>query len=347
MWQGLLAGLESVEASRERRQERDFRERQFESSEARAQEQLQMARDTLALNRQKMLASLYPHLKKETGNSSDLAESVSILGGLFGSDSDVVERVLSSGNAAGAKRLATNVSNAYTAAAQQGRGDEFLEYIKNTIINDAVIDPAQTGRMDFSNVNELFGENIEETLSGLGLDLETTTPGSIVFRPPVYQPIATEQDLNLIEKRIAQSAKDMAFSERRNIDKGLAQINIRLQKAGLDPNEEDLLRQSQMTLGERRRSVDEALDLATGDLPVYNELFSLFGTPSLEFATKGPSAVDPERLSPTFTSSLSSVPISVVSESQAHMLYEIGVIKPGDLVLMEGRRFRYTKGTED
>jgi hypothetical protein len=333
MWEGLYTGLQNIRAKEEREMDREEARRIREEDMAFRREQFQFQQDTA---RRQMITDLYPLMKERSAAALKLSSQASILRGYLG-DSPIIDTLVSTGNSEAVGRVIDNLEEGYLAAQKEGMGDEYLETWRTTLENDARITGATQGGIDFS----LFeGVVTPEDLTALGLPTSFTTPGRIEVAPVIYQPRATLEDFNQIERSIASVAEQRARTEKSRIDSAIDRISTELRSTDIDPNRETLLRESQTTLMDRRQTIDGAIDLASGDNPSYFDLLNLYGNAATQVVVeRSPRQVDLNLLSPAFTEAVSGIPITVTSADQAELFYRSGVIGENDMVMYNGRQY--------
>jgi hypothetical protein len=333
MWQGILQGLmladeerarkEGIEESRRMREEDiAFRREQFEFQQADA--------------RRRMIAELYPKLREQSAAASELSNQASILRGYLG-DSPVVDTLVGTGNSEAVSRVISSLEAGYEAAQEEGRGEDYIQAWRTTLENDARITGATQGEIDFS----LFeGVVSPEDLTSLGLPTSFTRPGTIEVAPVIYQPAATPEDLNVVERRIASTAIEQGNREMQRLDRASAQIAAMLDNPSLDPETESALRADLITVGDRRRMVEGALDDATGDRPSFSGILSIFGNSATDrVLSSSTRRIDPNSLTPAFTEISSGQPITVTSPDQAQRFFDLGIITENDTIMYNGQQF--------
>lgn len=330
-WRGVLQGLQMYDEAKAAREERELREEQFRID-------AENAREALNLRRQQMVVDLLPTLRESQTNSSALANLGARLQGYFGTDSPIVNRLLSSGDVEGIERVLSNVENGYVAAQEEGRGADFLETVRISLENEAEIRPATTGELDTTLIEQLLGQSLEEV--GLPIETTYTIPGSVVARPTIYQPSATLEDLTRVEERIAASAVDEANDELSRLRRGASEINQQLQRPNIDADLEASLRADLAYLGDRMQIVENAIDDTTGDNPSYFGILGLYGNQATqEVIATSTRRLDESSLRPTFRENLSRSPIVIVSPEQAQRFFELGIITERDVISYNGQEY--------
>jgi hypothetical protein len=333
MWQGILQGLmladeerarkEGIEESRRMREEDvAFRREQFEFQQADA--------------RRRMIAELYPKLREQSAAASELSNQASILRGYLG-DSPVVDTLVGTGNSEAVSRVISSLEAGYEAAQEEGRGEDYIQAWRTTLENDARITGATQGEIDFS----LFeGVVSPEDLTSLGLPTTFTRPGTIEVAPVIYQPAATPEDLNVVERRIASTAVEQGNREMQRLDRASAQITAMLDDSSLDPDRQTALRADLVAIGDRRRMVEGALDDTKGDRPSFSGILSIFGNSATDrVLSSSTRRIDPNSLTPAFTEVSSGQPITVTSPDQAQRFFDLGIITENDTIMYNGQQF--------
>lgn len=332
MWQGILQGMMLAdeersererleEARRIREEDVAFRERQFSASQE--------------IARRQMIADLYPRMRELSVNSSALAEQASILSGYFPNNPEIVERLRGTGNTEAIQRVIDSVEAGYIKAQEDGMGQEYLDAWATTISNNARITGATQGELDFS----LFEDVVTpEDLTALGLPTSFTVPGRIEVAPVIYQPRATIEELNAIERRIANTAVEQGNREMLRLREATARINEMLSNPNLDSTTEASLRSALASIVDRQMVIEGALDATKGDRPVYSDILNIFGSSATDAVISSSTRrVDRESLSPAFNEATSAQPVVVVSPTHLQILYETGVINDDSVILYEGQ----------
>lgn len=350
MWQGMLEGLKMVEEEqrlekeREERKaeleaERAFRERQYQENREFRERQFaadqEAAAAGLQLQRQRLGIELYPLLRENSTNSSELATLGNELQGYFGEDSPIVTSLIGSGDVEGVSRVLGDIRTGYQAAQEEGRGQQFLETVRVTLENEAVIEAARVGELDSDALQQAIGMSLDE----IGLPTTYTIPGSVVAPPIVHQPRGNIEDITQIEERIGEISADLAREEVQRLQRSLARINDFLTSGNI-PEEvtETDLRQAQITAGDRLRLITDALDSASGENASYFDLRGIYGTNvTQEVLATSTKAVSEESLSPVFRGSLGVYPVAITSEAHARTLLISGAIVPSTPILYEGQ----------
>lgn len=330
MWEGLYLGMQNIRERREREMDREEARRIREEDMAFRREQFQFQQDQA---RRQMIADLYPRIRELSVNSSALAEQSSILSGYFPNNPEIVERIRGTGNTEAIQRIIDSVEAGYIKAQEDGMGQEYLDAWATTIANNANITGATQGELDFS----LF-ENVvsPEDLTALGLPTSFTVPGRIEVAPVIYTPLLTPEETNAIENRIGRVAMDNGNIEIQRIDSALANISAQLQSSNIDENTRTLLETSQVTLMDRRQRVESALEAASGDRATYSDILGIYGNTAVEQILANNPRASIDALSPAFSEAMSRQPLAVVSEAQAQLFYDMGIIREGDLILIDG-----------
>ena len=333
MWEGLYTGLQNIRAREEREMEREEARRIREEDIAFRREQFQFQQDQA---RRQMLVELYPRMQELSANSSTLASQASVLRGYLG-DSPIVDTLTSTGNAEAVQRVIDSLESGYLAAQEEGRGDEYIETWRTTLENDARITEATQGQIDFS----LFEDVVTpEDLTSLGLPTTFTVPGTIEVAPVIYQPAATIEDLNAVERRITSVAVEQGNSEIQRLDRASAQITAMLDNPSLDPETESALRADLISIGDRRMMVEGALDDATGDRPVAASILGIYGNSATErVLSSSTRRIDPQSLTPAFTEITSGQPITVTSPDQAQRFFDLGISTENDTIMYNGQQY--------
>jgi hypothetical protein len=332
MWEGLYLGMQGIRERRDREMDREEARRIREEDMAFRREQFE-AQQRIA--RQGVIRELYPEIQKRSAAASQLASQASILRGYLG-DSPIIDTLRASGNPEAVERVISSLEAGYEAAQEEGRGDEFLQLYKTTLENDYRISEATTGEIDFSLFNNVVSP---EDFTSLGLPTTFTIPGAVEGRPVVYQPTATIEDLNAVERRIANAAVERGSQEIERLDRSITRINSML-NTDIDPNTEQELRSDLITLGDRRMMIEGVLDETKGDNPSYAGILSIYGNDMVERVLgSGPRRIDPAQLSPSFTDLTSRQPITIVSPEQAQRFFELGVITETDTILYNGQQY--------
>jgi hypothetical protein len=330
-WRGVLQGLQMYDEARAAREDRELREEQFRID-------AENAREALNLRRQQMVIDLLPTLRESQTSSSALANLGARLQGYFGTDSPIVDRLLSSGDVEGIERVLSNVEDGYVAAQEEGRGDDFLETVRISLENEAEISPATVGELDTSLIEELLGQSLEEV--GLPIETTYTIPGSVSVRPTIYQPSATLEDLTRVEQRIAATAVDEANDELLRLRRGTADITERLQDPSLDADTQAALQEDLIYLGDRMQTVENAIDDTTGNNPSYFNILGLYGNQAVQdVIATSTRRLDENSLRPTFRENLSRAPIMITSPDQAQRFFELGIITERDVILYNGQEY--------
>jgi hypothetical protein len=333
MWEGLYTGLQNIRAREEREMDREEARRIREEDIAFRREQFNFQQ---ADARRRMIAELYPELRKQSAAASELSNQASILRGYLG-DSPVVDTLVGTGNSEAVSRVISSLEAGYEAAQEEGRGEDYIQAWRTTLENDARITGATQGEIDFS----LFeGVVSPEDLTSLGLPTSFTRPGTIEVAPVIYQPAATPEDLNVVERRIASTAIEQGNREMQRLDRASAQIAAMLDNPSLDPETESALRADLITVGDRRRMVEGALDDATGDRPSFSGILSIFGNSATDrVLSSSTRRIDPNSLTPAFTEISSGQPITVTSPDQAQRFFDLGIITENDTIMYNGQQF--------
>jgi hypothetical protein len=282
-----------------------------------------------------MIADLYPRMKELSANTSKLTEQTSILSGLFPDYPEIVETLRNTGNTEAIQRVIEDVRAGYIKASEDGMGQEYLETWANTIANNARITEATQGELDFS----LF-ENVvsPEDLTSLGLPTTFTRPGTIEVAPVIYQPRATIEDLNALDRRIANTAIGLGNTEMRRLRDATARISSLLSTVS-DPNERSNLESALAAIGDRQMMIEVAIDDTKGDNPSFEGISNIYGTTARDFViNSSPRAVDINSISPAFRENISSQPVVVVSPTHLQVLFESGVINNDSVILYEGQQ---------
>lgn len=338
MWQGILQGMQMIEEKKRLDEEQAFRREQFEFTR-------ENARQSLALQRQRMLADLLPDLTATEIDSSELADLGTQLSGIFGEDSPVVSSIISSGNTEDASRILEAVRENYAAAQEQGRGDEYLRTV-SVAFDNIEVRPSTTGRIDTTMVEQLLGQSLEAI--GVDLDLTRTIPGSVPFEVPTYQPTATLDDLNRTENRIVSVARDRANQELARIRAATARINSTLASASVDSDTEEALRQDLTALTDRSMQITDAIETASGDNADASGLLRIYGTDARDSVLASSTVnVNVSSLSPTFQENIERAPIVVQDAEQAQRYFEMGIITEADVITFNGRTYSVADLIED
>lgn len=333
MWQGILQGYMMDVERRERETEREEARRIREEDMAFRREQFSWQQ---AQAHRQMVADLYPRLREQSAAASQLAEQGSILRGYLG-DSPIVDTLISTGNAEAVGRVLSDLEAGYEAAQEEGRGEDYIQAWRTTLENDARITGATQGEIDFS----LFeGVVSPEDLTSLGLPTTFTRPGTIEVAPVIYQPAATIEDLNAVERRIANTAVEQGNREMQRIDRATAEITAMLDDPTVDSNTQDALRADLAALGDRRMMVEGALDDATGDRPSFSSILSIYGNSATDrVLSSSTRRIDPQSLTPAFTEITSGQPITVTSPDQAQRFFDLGIITENDTIMYNGQQY--------
>jgi len=334
MWQGILQGMmladeekarkEGIEETRRMREEDvAFRREQFEFQQAQAHRQ--------------MITELYPLMRDRSAAASKLNGQRSILSGYFSDQPELVDKIINTGNTEAISRVIQNLEENFEAASLDGQGEQYLQTWATTVMNSSRFTEATPGEIDFS----LFeGVVSPEDLTSLGLPTTFTRPGTIEVAPVIYQPAATPEDLNVIERRIANTAIEQGNREMQRLDRASAQITAMLDNSSLDPETESALRADLITVGDRRRMVEGALDDATGDRPSFSGVLSIFGNSATDrVLSSSTRRIDPNSLTPAFTEVSSGQPITVTSPDQAQRFFDLGIITENDTIMYNGQQF--------
>lgn len=333
MWQGILQGMMLADEERARKEGIEETRRMREEDVAFRREQFAFQQAQAHRN---MITELYPLLRERSAAASELTNQGSILRGYLG-DSPIVDTLVSTGNAEAVGRVISSLESGYEAAQEEGRGEEYIQAWRTTLENDARITEATQGEIDFS----LFeGVVSPEDLTSLGLPTTFTRPGTVEVAPIVYQPTATIEDLNAVERRIASTAIQQGNAEKERIDRASAQIAAMLDDPSLDPDRQDALRADLITLTDRRMMVENALDDATGDSPAFSSILSIYGNSATDrVISSSPRRIDPSSLTPAFTEAASGQPITVTSPDQAQRFFDLGLITENDTIMYNGQQY--------
>ena len=334
VWEGLYLGMQNIREREERQAEREETRRIREEDVAFRREQFNWQQ---AEARRRMIADLYPQLREQSANTSKLIEQTSTLSGLFPDYPEIVETIRSTGNTEAIQRVIDDVRSGFIEASKDGMGQQYLETWANTIANNARITEATQGELDFS----LF-ENVvtPEDLTSLGLPTTFNRPGTIEVAPVIYQPRATIEDLNAVERRIANTAVEQGNSEKQRIDRASARITTMLDNSSLDAETQDALRADLIALTDRRMMIEGALDEATGDRPSFSGILSIYGNSATDrVVSSSPRRIDPNSLSPAFTELTSRQPVTVTSPDQAQRFFDLGIITENDTIMYNGQQY--------
>lgn len=333
MWQGILQGLMLADEERARKEGIEETRRMREEDVAFRREQFAFQQQQA---RQNMITELYPLMRDRSAAASELSNQASILRGYLG-DSPVVDTLVGTGNSEAVSRVISSLEAGYEAAQEEGRGEDYIQAWRTTLENDARITGATQGEIDFS----LFeGVVSPEDLTSLGLPTTFTRPGTIEVAPVIYQPAATPEDLNVIERRIASTAVEQGNREMQRLDRASAQITAMLDDPSLDPDRQTALRSDLVAVGDRRRMVEGALDEATGDRPSFSGILSIFGNSATDrVLSSSTRRIDPNSLTPAFTEISSGQPITVTSPDQAQRFFDLGIITENDTIMYNGQQF--------
>jgi len=283
-----------------------------------------------------MIADLYPRLQEQSAAASELASQVGILRSYLG-DSPIVDRLRSTGNTGAIQRVIASLEDGYEEAQREGQGEAYIQAWRTTLENDARITEATQGEIDFS----LFeGVVTPEDLTSLGLPTTFNRPGTIEVAPVIYQPAATIEDLNAVERRIANTAVEQGNSEKQRIDRASARITTMLDNSSLDAETQDALRADLIALTDRRMMIEGALDEATGDRPSFSGILSIYGNSATDrVVSSSPRRIDPNSLSPAFTELTSRQPVTVTSPDQAQRFFDLGIITENDTIMYNGQQY--------
>lgn len=329
VWEGLYLGMQGIRERRDREMDREEARRVREEDMAFRREQFQFQQDQA---RRQMVVDLYPILRDRSAAASELSSQASILRGYLG-DSPIVDTLVGTGNTEAVSRVISSLEEGYEAAQRDGMGDEYLQTWRSTLENDARITGATETDIDFS----LFeGVVTPEDLTALGLPTSFNVPGRVEVAPVIYTPLLTPEETNAIENRIGRVAMDNGNIEIQRIDSALANISAQLQSSNIDENTRTLLETSQVTLMDRRQKVESALDAASGDRATYSDILGIYGNTAVEQILANNPRASIDSLSPAFSEAMARQPLAVVSEDQARLFYDMGIIREGDLILIDG-----------
>jgi hypothetical protein len=333
MWKGILQGMMLVDEERARKEGIEETRRMREEDMAFRREQFSFQQ---AQAHRQMVADLYPKLREQSAAASQLADQASILRGYLG-DSPIVDTLVGTGNTEAVSRVLSSLEAGYEAAQEEGRGEDYIQTWRTTLENDARITGATQGEIDFS----LFeGVVSPEDLTSLGLPTTFTRPGTIEVAPVIYQPAATIEDLNAVERRIANTAVEQGNREMQRLDRASAQITAMLDNPSLDPETESALRADLITVGDRRRMVEGALDETKGDRPAFSGILSIYGNSATDrVLSSSTRRIDPQSLTPAFTEITSGQPITVTSPDQAQRFFDLGIITENDTIMYNGQQY--------
>ena len=327
-WRGVLQGLQMYEQAQSEEKARQFQREQFEFNQQQAQE-------ALNLRRQEMAIRLLPQLRANAISSSALASAGSRLQAYFGEESPVVDRLLASGNVDAINAVLSNIDEQYEVASEEGRGDEYIEMVRLQLENEAEITPAGSADIDVAALERILGGTLEDM--NFPISTSVPIPGAVSVRPTVYRPIATLEELNRAEERIAQSAVDQGRDELTRLRAASASITESLEDSNLDPNRQTSLREDLIVIGDRMRMIEEAIDNTTGDSPSFFDILGLYGNNATErVIASSRTRISVEDLTPTFTQNIDSAPLVVASPEQAQRFFELGIITEEDRITYNG-----------
>lgn len=337
MWQGLYQGFRDAQADRRLDQEREDRLRMREEDMSFRREEMELRRQQFQeqqeARRRAMYAEMLPQIRERTVASRALAERGDRLRSYF-PDSPIVDTLLSTGNPEAIDRVLENLESGFEEAERQrrGGGQDFLNQYRTTLENDARITPATVMDLDLSSLDVT-----PEEFAAMGFDTDFTVPGGVVVRPTYSMERGGLEDYERAEQRITESALDQANLEMQRIDAGMAQLSRALERER-DPRLRQEYEDARMALVERRQQVDTAIDQATGDNASPAGVLRLYGNDATQRILGGANVdLDPEFLSPAFTDNIGRQPIAVASEEQAVTFMRVGVIQPGDIILLNGQ----------
>ena len=219
-------------------------------------------------------------------------------------------------------------------ASKDGMGQQYLETWANTIANNARITEATQGELDFSLFEDVVSP---EDLTSLGLPTSFTVPGTIEVAPVIYQPRATIEELNTLDRRIANTAVELGNTEMRRLRDATARISSLLSTVS-DPNERSNLESALSAIVDRQMIIEGAIDDTKGDNPSFESISNIYGTTARDFViNSSPRAVDINSISPVFRETISAQPVVVVSPTHLQVLYETGAINDSSVILFEGQ----------
>jgi dsDNA-binding SOS-regulon protein len=334
MWEGLYVGMQGIRERRDREMDREEARRVREEDMAFRREQFEFQQ---ADARRRMIADLYPNLLKQSAAQSELNGQRSILSGYFSDQPELVDKIINTGNTEAISRVIQNLEKNFEAASLDGQGEQYLQTWATTVMNSSRFTEATPGEIDFSMFEGVVSP---EDLTSLGLSTTFTRPGTIEVAPVIYQPAATPEDLNVVERRIASTAVEQGNREMQRLDRASAQITAMLDDSSLDPDRQTALRADLVAVGDRRRMVEGALDDTKGDRPSFSGILSIFGNSATDrVLSSSTRRVDPNSLTPAFTEISSGQPITVTSPDQAQRFFDLGIITENDTIMYNGQQF--------
>ena len=267
-----------------------------------------------------------------TKKDSFVSQAAALKG--FGLEDDVVSRIIGTGDATNITQLVSDLRNGYTKAAEVGRGEQYLETAKVTLSNATMTPQSEV---------ELSAEDLRESLGGVADELITdefsttvTQPGSLSYRPPIYTETANITDQTKTEDRIVENSLITARNENRKVNQAITAITQELETANPSDEREAQLREDLGVLTTRSQTVGEAIDAYTGESKDAYALLSIFGNSAAQDILSENPTVRPESLLPNYREAISSSPMVVTSEDQIRRFLQLGILKEGDSVVLNG-----------
>lgn len=322
MWQGILAGYQSVE---EKRMAREAKE-----------EELREKRKGLALE----LASKYGTRGFGGSSAPGVAASASVGAGgnlehfsqvlktQFGVSDEAISRVAGTAGATGLNQAFDILENTRKRFADLGQ--TMPEDIVTNLFDSAVLTGAPEDDLDFTALEEYIGGALDSLEKEL-VRVSRTSTGQAYFPEPSVIEAPRIEDLDRLEQRAINASAQKARMEVSTLNNALNNIQ-KTESSETDPNTLSELAQTKNWIIDRQARVQDALKSAEGDGGNPFGLVNLYGNEFLQQMFEADPRLAGGVISPVFQEAQSASPKRVDSIPQLRNLARLGIISVGDKV---------------
>jgi len=323
MWQGILAGLQDVDAKKAAREAKET-----ELLEKRKGLALQLAAKygTSGLGSGLPGAVGGPAGAGPSGGSIDHFSQV--LKSQYGVSDEAILRVARTAGASGLEQ-ATSILEKQRLKFE-GVGKELPSDIASNLFDSAVLTGPANAPLDFAKLEEYIGAELDPLEKEL-VSRSRTQSGQAYFPEPAFVEAPKLEDVDRLEQRATSAVTQQAEIELRNLNRTLNELNTSV-NSETDPDKVSAIESAQQSIVSRQMRVQEALKSAQGEGGNPSGLINLYGNQFFQEVFEADPRFKGAVLSPIFRDSISPAPKRVDSEFTLRLLVKNGIIKAGDSV---------------
>jgi hypothetical protein len=321
MWQGILAGLQDVDAKKAAREAKET-----ELLEKRKGLALQLAAKygTSGLGSGLPGAVGGPAGAGPSGGSIDHFSQV--LKSQYGVSDEAILRVARTAGASGLEQ-ATSILEKQRLKFE-GVGKELPSDIASNLFDSAVLTGPANAPLDFAKLEEYIGAELDPLEKEL-VSRSRTQSGQAYFPEPAFVEAPKLEDVDRLEQRATSAVTQQAEIELRNLNRTLNELNTSV-NSETDPEKVTNIKNAQELINARQMQVQDALKSAEGEGGNPSGLIRLYGNQFFQEVFKADPRFKDAVLSPIFRENISPAPRRIDSQFTLEMLVRNGVLKAGD-----------------